>query len=230
MTDLHHLAAAYALDALEPDERARFEQHLDECADCTADVRDFRTTTHHLAEASAVTPPPHMRDELLARVAATPQEPAIVADRPPNRPRALPMLAAAVLVLVALGLGVVTQVAIDDRNQAEQLLAVMTATDATVVDLEPSGTEGTVRVVWSSSEAAAVVVGADLPAVEADQTYELWALSADGPKSAGQFSPGDDGRVERRLALPAEPADGWGVTVEPAGGSPQPTGDIIFLS
>ena len=38
MSDLHKLTGAYAVDALDELERARFEQHLTECDDCRAEV------------------------------------------------------------------------------------------------------------------------------------------------------------------------------------------------
>ncbi len=38
MSDLHGLSGAYAVDALDDLERARFERHLAECEDCRAEV------------------------------------------------------------------------------------------------------------------------------------------------------------------------------------------------
>jgi anti-sigma-K factor RskA len=229
VTDLHHLAAAYALDALEPDERERFEAHLASCTDCAADVREFRATTDQLGAAAAVAPPAHLRGQILGRVAATPQLPAADDRSIARRRRVLPVAAAAVMIVVALAMGVVARGALTERDRAEELLAVLAAVDATVVQLEPAEVPGTVRVVWSSSQGAAVVVGADLPHPGDDQTYELWALAADGPRSAGLFIPDDGGRVERRVSLPADPEAGWGITIEPDGGSPQPTGAILYL-
>ena len=37
----HEQAAAYALDALDPDERRAFEAHLDGCARCREEVASF---------------------------------------------------------------------------------------------------------------------------------------------------------------------------------------------
>ena len=54
-SELHHLAGAYALDALEESERAAFEQHLASCDWCTVEVADFRATAAVLAIASATT-------------------------------------------------------------------------------------------------------------------------------------------------------------------------------
>jgi len=46
------LAAPYALGALAPDERARFEAHLAECAACRGEVRELREVTVLLADAA----------------------------------------------------------------------------------------------------------------------------------------------------------------------------------
>lgn len=228
--DLHHLAAAYALDALEPAERERFEAHLRECADCAADVGEFGDTARHLAEATTEAPPDRLRDEVLAQVSVTPQEPPrrVATTQPRRPPRLFPTLVAAALLLVALGAGVVARNAVVERDQAEEMLSVLAASDAEVVPLESTGSQGTLRVVWSPSSQASVLVGTDLPRPGDDRVYELWVLSAEGPRSAGVFAPASGGEIQRQLALPAEPDAGWGVTIEPAGGSPQPTGDILF--
>jgi len=55
--DLHHLAAAYALNALDEIERGEFEAHYPTCSICSAEVADYRETAALLAEATA-TPPP----------------------------------------------------------------------------------------------------------------------------------------------------------------------------
>jgi anti-sigma-K factor RskA len=66
----HALAGAYALDALEPAERARYERHLRGCAACRADVRGFAATAAALGLAAAATPPPALKGRVLADVAA----------------------------------------------------------------------------------------------------------------------------------------------------------------
>ena len=57
MSEVHNLTGAYALDALDDIERARFEQHLATCEDCRAEVAELRETAALLAETTAVTPP-----------------------------------------------------------------------------------------------------------------------------------------------------------------------------
>ena len=73
--DLHSLSGAYALDALDDDERADFEEHLARCATCRDEVDSFGAVTPLLAETVAVTPPPSLRDDILARAAQTRQDP-----------------------------------------------------------------------------------------------------------------------------------------------------------
>ncbi len=66
----HVLAGAYALDALDAAERARFERHLTTCRTCPDEVRGFAATATELGLAAAVTPPPALKGRVLADVAA----------------------------------------------------------------------------------------------------------------------------------------------------------------
>jgi anti-sigma-K factor RskA len=68
--DPHALAGAYALDALDGAERARFERHLASCPTCPDEVRGFTATAAVLGLAAAVTPPPSLKGRVLADVAA----------------------------------------------------------------------------------------------------------------------------------------------------------------
>jgi len=62
-------AAAYALGALTPDERALFEAHLADCALCAAEVRTFVPVVTTLAITNpAAAPSPTVRDRLLAAI------------------------------------------------------------------------------------------------------------------------------------------------------------------
>ena len=66
--DLHHLSGAYAVDALDADERASFEQHLAECADCRAEVAELSATAHALSSTTEATPPASLRDSVLSGI------------------------------------------------------------------------------------------------------------------------------------------------------------------
>ncbi|MEO5898068.1 MAG: anti-sigma factor [Vicinamibacterales bacterium] len=68
-----------------------------------------------------------------------------------------------------------------------------------------------------------------LPAPGAGKTYQLWLLTRGGPVSGGLITPDTSGRVTLALETVALGADrrltGALVTLEPEGGSPQPSAD-----
>ena len=227
-SDLHHLAAAYALDAVDPLERRRFEDHLQDCDRCITEVRELRAAALELAAAVAAPPPTALRERVLAGAAVIRQEPAEVPAFAHRRSLPfLPLLAAAVVMAVVLAVGLGVRDLAAERDRAQALASVLAAPDAQSVSLE--GIENsTLRVVWSPAADGTVVVGAGVPEPGEGRVYELWALSADGPRSVGVFEPEHDGRIERLLPLPVEPSEGWRVTVEPLGGSPQPSRDVAY--
>lgn len=69
--DVHGDAPLYAVDALEPEERAAFEEHLRGCAACRADVDSFGEVGAALASAVAQDPPPALRENVLAAIHGT---------------------------------------------------------------------------------------------------------------------------------------------------------------
>src|SRR5439155_24549549 len=71
--DLHALAGPYALNALPPGERARFERHLAACDACAQEVCGLQETTARLAAAVAVPPAARLRERVLAQAARTRQ-------------------------------------------------------------------------------------------------------------------------------------------------------------
>ena len=233
--DLHHLAGAYALDALDDDERQAFEAHYPYCEICSADVTDHRETAAQLAAAAASDPRPGLRAEVLAAIGETRQL-SPLPDRPPGaattsrRRRWLgpALVAAAVLAVAVTGVAVV-RVLDDEGGPTDDLVALLAEPDAVMSPLAGEG-PGSLLVVWSPERGEAVLVASALPPAGDDMVYELWHLRPDGPEPVTLFDPDAQGRVTTTVELEADPAAGWGVTIEPAGGSPQPTGSILFAT
>jgi anti-sigma factor RsiW len=73
MSEMHELAGSYALNALDTTELAEFEAHLATCPTCQADVSEFCETAAELSLLSLATPPPELRDNILAAIQNTPQ-------------------------------------------------------------------------------------------------------------------------------------------------------------
>jgi anti-sigma-K factor RskA len=72
------LASAYALGALDPDERRSFESHAAECDICTAEVHAFSGVVAALATSvPQVAPPPELRDRVVAAVREASMMPAV---------------------------------------------------------------------------------------------------------------------------------------------------------
>ena len=67
-TDIHQLAAAYALDAVDERERAEFEAHYPTCAICPPEVAGFRETLSQVAASVAVEPPPSLKSNVMADI------------------------------------------------------------------------------------------------------------------------------------------------------------------
>ncbi|MFJ7419848.1 anti-sigma factor domain-containing protein [Streptomyces uncialis] len=73
-TDVHLLSGAYALDALDEDERAGFENHLAHCPACAEETRELAATAGRLGLAATVTPPPALKRRVLREITTIRQE------------------------------------------------------------------------------------------------------------------------------------------------------------
>ena len=247
--DQHSLTGVYALDALDTAaEVTRFERHLNRCDNCTSEVRGFRETATRLAMAVAQQPPPSLRAAVMADVARTRQVP-VVDDRARHarrapRPGLLPRLAAAGAALALVAAVTLAVVLVDTNNQLGQTQqqlsqtqqelnqakrqlaavdAVRTAADATLVTkATPIG--GRVTVVRSVSKRQLVVTAAGLPALRAAKVYQLWLIGAAGNKirSEGLLAV-HNGRSGPVLISGVLKGDTFGITLEPPGGTIQPT-------
>jgi anti-sigma factor ChrR (cupin superfamily) len=72
-SELHELAASYALGALDSGERIAFEDHLrDGCPQCEAALRGYSEIVDEFAESLAQDPPVKVRRRLLAEVGRVP--------------------------------------------------------------------------------------------------------------------------------------------------------------
>jgi anti-sigma-K factor RskA len=232
--DVHHLAAAYALDALDHREREAFEAHYEKCDVCRADVLAFRETMSHVATSLATPPPPSLKDRVLADIAVTRQlSPMVTAPTAitSRRPRmSWPLLAAAAAVLIALVVGVVAFTGGSDDSFNDQLAQVLEQPDARMIDLQVQGDhQGSFKVAWSASMGQAVLMGEDLPAAPDGKAYELWLVTPDQTMAMYVLDPATKGFVHRSFDAPAEPT-AWAITMEPKAGVAVATGDIMYLA
>jgi anti-sigma-K factor RskA len=134
--------------------------------------------------------------------------------------------AAAVLLVAAVALGAISANLNSDlsdlRAQSAQVSRVLAASDARTVSARV-GSTGSSSVVVSEQLDSAVFAAAGLSAPPKGDTYQLWYVGADGPRSAGLFEPDSHGSVTRVLEGDLGGARAVAFTVEPAGGSEHPT-------
>jgi anti-sigma-K factor RskA len=237
---LHALSGAYVVDALDDAERAAFEQHLAQCPDCQQEVASLREATALMADDAALTPPPALRDSVLAGIknirpippeAPAEEDDADVAPVLPMRPRRrrIATLVAAAAAILAIAGGVTFQPWQDDSNRSTVSAAdqVLAAADVKRVSIDfDDGSKATVF--HSPSERKAVLVTRDMAAPPPGKTFELWLQDKSGAmKPAGLMKTPGDNKV--LLKGDAAKATGVGITVEPESGSEQPTTKPIAL-
>jgi anti-sigma-K factor RskA len=189
---IHELSAGYALDALDADERRRFEEHLAECDRCREDVSAFWGVTGALAVAApSAEPPPELRERILASARAEGQNVIPLAPRRERRQFLVPAVAAvaAAAAAVAIGLGLYSASLSNDLDEARSAVALLSDPDAEVVALQ----EGRGRLVVRPDGDAALVL-AGLPA-RPDKTYAVWVIEGETPEPAGLFDDASDATV-----------------------------------
>ncbi|MGH7886001.1 MAG: anti-sigma factor [Thermodesulfobacteriota bacterium] len=86
------------------------------------------------------------------------------------------------------------------------------------------------RVMWDKSADSAIFCGINLPQITPDKIYQLWAIIDSTPKSYGIFSVDEKGNgiIKLNYEDPYESIQQFAVTLEPAGGVPQPTGEMYL--
>ncbi len=223
--DLHELAGAYALDALDDDERVRFETHLRSCERCQVEVAEFRSVALALAEDNHAQPPEGLKASVLAEVGETRQDAPQLASVSRGRfGRSQSVLAvAAAVALFVVGAVVFTR---PDTDPTSEVVAAADAVVATL-DATTDGQTGTVQVVWSDNQDQVAVIADGLADPGPGMAYALWFMLEDGVAPAGLFAP-DDGSVAAVLAIDDLATTGWGITIEPDTGSDQPTTPVLF--
>ena len=238
--DLHGLSGAYALDALTGLELDQFEHHLHRCPPCENEVRGFRETATRLALAVAAPPPAALRERVLAAASVTRQLPPEVRETPrarvrPARSPWLPRLAVAVTaaaVAAAVALGVVQSSTQRQLNQAQAenraVAAVLAAPDARLT-VRSTKAGGLATVVASQSRHALIISTSGLPALNGGKVYELWFVAGQTARRAGLLPAAASGRTAPLMASGLAPGDAVALTVEPAGGTSQPTTKPIVL-
>jgi anti-sigma-K factor RskA len=224
--ELRNDLAAYALGALQGADVERLEEHLAECESCRGYLQWLEPAVEVLPASVEQLPPPRsLEKSLMATVRAeakqaseTRREERQGFSWPSWRGLALrPATALAAIGVLAVGLAV--GFAIRGSDDADQtLIAAQQTPEApgpVEATLEREGDSGTLRV-------------EQMPQLQPEEVYEAWIERGGTFEPAGTFVVDSDGRGNAVVDGSLEDADRVLVTIEPDGGSEQPTTEPIL--
>lgn len=118
----------------------------------------------------------------------------------------------------------------ETQDELNRVLAPSTRIIALAGQTAP---QASAKLIWDTTRGEWVLQIFNLPAPPPEMDYQLWYVTRDAKLSAAVFRPNAQGRQELRLSLPAGVAPNLtatAVTLEPKGGSPQPTGKFYLLA
>jgi anti-sigma-K factor RskA len=214
-------ATAYALHAVFDAERADIERQVAEAPQSVAEAFDDEVLAvqETLAIVSAVTaaePPAELRAAVLGGA-----QPGYARETPW---RTILLAAAAVIVvgLAAFGAGIALRPS-PAPTVAEQVLAAPDVQTVSTSLLRG----GTATVVFSRDKGAAVLVLNNVPPPSPGSVYQMWLIGTHGPTSAGTMDAKAVAPSATAVISGLGRSDALAFTVEPGGGSPQPTGQIF---
>lgn len=250
------LLPAYALGAVDGEELRELEAHLATgCAECRRQLDLWEGDLEEIAASVEPVAPSETARRRIQRLAAGGG--ASAPARPRSSRWAAIVAAAALLMAVGSGwqqarlgeelerLGaerdrLARQVSGLDRQlglaraEAQRMaesLAIIASPGARSIQLAGLGPspQASGSTFVNPERGKAVFYAFDLPALAPDKTYQLWWIEDGKPVSAGTFNVDERGtgsvQVER---APKGATDAWAVTIEPAGGVPQPTGEMVL--
>jgi anti-sigma-K factor RskA len=240
------LIPAYALDCLDEGDLQVVEAHLVGCARCRDELQAYQEVAGQIAFAvPQAEPPARLKADLIGRLQASEetreasQLPAVGATRAVKTrpgwwqfwvgtlsPRSPGWALAGLALVVVLGISNLLL-----WQQVRDLRAVQADTLRTVA---LTGTqfapEATGLIVISKNGEHGTLVVDRLPQLDPEHEYQLWLTDGDQRTSGGVFSVDEDGYKGLWVGSP-QPLDSYssyGVTIEPAGGSPGPTGEKVL--
>jgi len=244
------LKDAYVLGALPEEERQSFEDYLADHPERQAEIDELGAIAGLLAfSPQEQEPSPELRSRIMDVVEAEPRN----VTRQSVRTRISDYLGfrnlalgAAVLLLIGLlSWNVLLQDQVQDlqgqvadaQSQVQNLEGQLAdardqqqVQQTQTIKLEGSwADQGANAEVASLQKDQSILVARNLPSVPEDKTCQIWVIKGDVPKPSGLFQPDGNGTATP-ITNSITKADVIAVTVEPAGGSDQPTSDPVLLA
>jgi anti-sigma-K factor RskA len=217
--EIKALVGAYVLGAVPEDEQPTIRAHLLTCEECMAEADSYSSTTSDLALAvEPVELPAGFEDRVMAVIAD--ERTASAPPRSALRARWFGWAFGVAVLLVAIGFGAAYVQTQSDLDRERRVVSALLRSDAGM-ELDGDGVAAMIP-----TREGSVFVAEGLADPPDGHTYQLWLIEGTDPVSAGTFDV-REGRVVIEMDQSLEGFDGAAVTVEPAGGSPEPTTDPV---
>jgi anti-sigma-K factor RskA len=248
--EVKELGPLYALGALDAETAQKVEVFLRQATkDQQSEITEWREVAALLPMSLPQTQAPSfLRERLLTRLAGEgalsnsfqhgssakvlqfqPQPRA-----PKQASRSLAMAAAIVLAFTTAFLAWKNSTLSSRVNIAEGQVKEFLSSDTQIISLAGvEAPQANAKVVWNKKSQKWKVYVHNLPVPSNDKSYQLWYVIKDAKINAIVFTPNAQGHAELDLSLPPEAIQGLtatAVTLEPKGGSPQPTGKFYLAA
>jgi anti-sigma-K factor RskA len=217
---------AYSLGILDEEQVEAISAHIASCPSCQAELHAMQETIGQLGyAASDVQPRAEMKEELLSKIQA--HEPSQKVEKIPwwqlmfgQRPAFALVSVGLILVLAVSNVLLWTQV----RSLQNSSFGLISLTSSGAMP-EAKG-----MLIVSADGRYGTLVASNLDPLDETQQYQLWLIRNGERTSGGVFSVSENGYTAMQVYSrePLASFDAFGITIEPYGGSPGPTGEKVL--
>ena len=234
-THVSDLLPAYVLDCLDEAESLAVSEHLARCPRCQAELQAYRAVADQLALATPeAEPSPDLKVQLMTRLSppslarpAAPAHSGLWSWLKATGRAGLIWGAASLILIIVLGISSLLLWQRLARLESAIRPGGMRAIPLTSTGPAPQA-NGFI-IIGADGQNGALVVD-KLPPLESEQQYQLWLIKDEQQTSGAVFSVDETGYGGTRVRAPFslfEYSD-FRVSIEPAGGSPSPTGAKVL--
>jgi len=227
---------AYAIGALDADDIAALEAHLKTCDSCRTELAEYRQLSESLLTAvPPKQPPARLRKQLQNRLPSAQKK-----TRPAwNWSFNQMAVGAALILLLTMNVYSIGQLLSLQSTQTQlsrqirigqTVMSMLSYPTTERLAINSDNVVGSLLLDRDRNIVALIVW--NMPELPESETYQIWLIDAQDQRvSAGLFQADSGLSYTTQIVFPKQNLSGFtgvGVTVEPAGGSDQPTGERIL--
>ena len=225
---------AYALDCLEREETLLVSEHISQCSACQAELAKYQQVVNDFPLAAPEAVPPAELKQKILRGLQPERETQRSTRTMPGRSSFWAWLQKSAPALAILSLVLIVFMASGNLWLLRRVNQLQSAVPAEFGLVTLTGTtfapKATGMLVVSQDGNLGTLIVDSLPALDSAHQYQLWLIQDGKRTSGGVFSVSKDGygALTVNSPMPLISYKTFGITVEPTGGSPGPTGEKVM--